>query len=135
MGGILASMRQKRKEKRNPRPVCPALHKGERDTKTINSISRTKHKQTIQSTGKPKRDRPPGARQKHSLIQAITTVTSTYPLRNNLTPLESRLNRSNPPEMREGIPLLMGRNPGARSPNPKISTKTFPPTTHNSIQI
>jgi len=74
---------KKRKEMTNPMPASLAYLQGERDTKTLASISSEALPIALPITGKPNNDRGLAPILLYSPIQAITSTSSTYPPRNN----------------------------------------------------
>ena len=64
--------------------------------------------------------------------QRRTASFGYYPSHSAPHPPKTPFNRSIPPWIWKGVGLDWRVKEGARSPKPKISTKTFPPTTHNT---
>ena len=122
----------KRKEKQRYPVTVFALLQRETDTRTSSHIS----SEVLESRQTKTRQKPrmigPLLPRNLQASQRRTSHLGYYPSHSTLHPPRTPFKRFIPPWIWKGVGLELRVKEGARSPNPKISLKTFSFTTHNS---
>ena len=123
---------KKRKEKERYPVDGLALLQRRTDTKTKTRFSITMARSGQYKFREKPKDIGPSSWWYLQASQRRTASFGYYPSHSMLHPPRTPFNRFIPPWIWKGVGLDWRVKEGARSPKPKISTKTFPPTTHNT---